>query len=1056
MQSRIFDGFVRSLLKLETLHSTCSKHFRLLKVAPFTTASAASQFLHDDFTDEDNEVNSSLNPTLCTEKNDGNLSFSSCLRLLDCYTRSGSVPDAKKLHGRILKLGFDSDTTIENRLFYLYVCNEDLAGALPALRNAPSWTSNVSMWNKFISGCRKDVRVFYIFSRMMNEGVRPDMSTFASVLRACGAHQIASNLQAIKQIHAMVLQYGFVGSCSVCNFLIDLYSKNGLVDFAEKVFEDLNSRDSASWVAMMTGFSQNGREKDTIFLYIDMRRLGVIPTPYAFSSVLSATTKLSFLELGEQLHSVILKWGYLCDVFVRNALLALYSRNGGLMSAEKIFSEMNFRDRVSYNTLISGFAMQGFSERALILFGKMQMDSIKADCVSISSLLSVCASCGDLQKGRQLHSYATKAGLCSDIIVEGSILDLYVKCADTETARDFFQTTHMENIVLWNVMLVAYGQKGDLIESCRLFSQLQAKGLQPNQYTYPSILRTCTFVGDMDLGEQIHSLVIKTGFQPNVYVCSVLIDMYAKHGNLDAAREIFSNIDNEEDVVSWTSMIAGYTQHDLFDEAIWLFRQMQDRRIQSDNIGFASAITACAGIQALNQGRQVHAQSIVCGYTSDISIGNALVCLYARCGEVHDAHMTFNKIDSKDNISWNGLVSGFAQSGYCEEALRVFSKMNHCGVEANIYTYGSAVSAAANMANIKQGKHIHARMVKTGYDSKTESSNVLITMYAKCGSLGEAKREFMEMHCRNQVSWNAMITGYSQHGLGNEAIQLFEEMKLAGVAPNHVTFVGVLTACSHVRLVEKGLSYFKSMSEDHGLAPRPEHYACVVDIMGRAGQLQRARDFVETMPIPPDAMVWRTLLSACTVHKNIEIGEFAGDHLLELEPKASATYVLLSNLYAVVGRWDYRNSTRELMKDMGVKKEPGRSWIEVKNKIHAFFVGDRLHPMAGEIHRFVVELNERATGVGYVQDNNSLWNDLEMEQKDPTAFVHSEKLAIAFGLLNLSNHIPLCVMKNLRVCNDCHNWIKCVSKVENRAIVVRDAYRFHHFENGDCSCHNFW
>nr|GMD85435.1 pentatricopeptide repeat-containing protein At4g13650 [Ipomoea batatas]GME15343.1 pentatricopeptide repeat-containing protein At4g13650 [Ipomoea batatas] len=1057
MLNRIIDGFIHSLLKSsanclkETLHSTCLKSIRLVKLAPFTSSASAISPVLDDFPYEESEGNNSRSSVPCVRKDNGFSNQRYWLSSLDSYTRSGSISEAKELQGKILK----TDETIGTSLINSYVGNEDLAGSLQVLNDTPSRSKNVSEWNKLISGFQNDVRIFHMFSRMMNENVRPDGSTFATVLGACGGAEIASHFHVIEQIHAMIVHYGFAGSCSVCNYLIDLYSKNGSVDSAKKVFEDLHSRDSASWVAMMTGFCQNGREKDAIFLYKDMRKSGVIPTPYAFSSVLSATTKLLLLELGEQFHSIILKWGYLSDVYVGNALVALYSRCGALLSAEQIFSEMKLRDRVSYNTLISGFSVQGFSERALKLFDKMQIDSIKSDCVTIASLLNACASSGDLQKGRQLHSYATKAGLCSDIIIEGSILDLYVKCSDIKTARDFFLTTQMENIVLWNVMLVAYGQKGDLNESCRLFAQMQSEGLQPNQYTYPSILRTCTSVGDLDLGEQIHSQVIKTGFQPNVYVCSVLIDMYAKHGKLDAAQKIFRRL-NEEDVVYWTSMIAGYTQHDLFVEAIRLFHQMQDHHIQSDNIGFASAITACAGIQALNQGRQVHAQSIIFGYASDLSIGNALVCLYARCGKVHDAYVAFNKIDSKDNISWNGLVSGFAQSGYCEEALRVFSRMNHSGVEANMYTYGSAVSAAANTTNIKQGKQIHARMIKTGYDSETEASNVLITMYAKCGNLSDARREFLEMPCRNQVSWNAMITGYSQHGLGNEALELFEEMKNAGVIPNYVTYVGVLSACSHVRLVDEGLSYFKSMSEDHDLVPRPEHYACVVDILGRAGQLQCAREFVETMPIAPDAMVWRTLLSACTVHKNIEIGEFAGNHLLELEPKDSATYVLLSNLYAVVGRWNHRNCTRQLMKDMGVRKEPGRSWIEVKNKIHAFFVGDRLHPLADEIHTFVEELNKRAAAVGYIQDCHNLWNDLELEQKDATAFVHSEKLAIAFGLLNLPDTIPLCVMKNLRVCNDCHNWIKCVSKVANRAIVVRDAYRFHHFEDGECSCQNFW
>ncbi|KAM7500318.1 hypothetical protein LguiA_024732 [Lonicera macranthoides] len=416
---------------------------------------------------------------------------------------------------------------------------------------------------------------------------------------------------------------------------------------------------------------------------------------------------------------------------------------GNLISAEQIFSKMQRRDKVSYNSLISRLAQHGFSQRSLELFEKMQIDSLKPDCVTVASLLSACASVGALHKGTQLHSYAIKAGITSDIIIEGSLLDLYVKCSDVETVNKFFLTTRTENVVLWNVMLVAYGQIGDLSESFRIFSQLQIEGMRPNQYTYPSILRTCTSVGALDLGEQIHSQVIKTGFQPNVHVCSVFIDMYAKHGKLDTALEILRRL-NKKDVV-WTAMIAGYTQHDLFIEAIKLFEEMQEQGIQSDNIGFSSAISACAGVQALNQGRQIHAQSTVSGYSLDLLIGNALVSLYARCGRVHEAHLAFDKMDKKDNISWNGLISGFAHSGHCEEALTVFSQMHRAGIEVNMFTFGSAVSAAANTANIKQGKRIHACIIKAGYNTETGASNVLITLYAKCGSLDDAMREFLEM-----------------------------------------------------------------------------------------------------------------------------------------------------------------------------------------------------------------------------------------------------------------------------------------------------------------------
>ncbi|KAK1410930.1 hypothetical protein QVD17_37472 [Tagetes erecta] len=974
--------------------------------------------------------------------------------LLEGYLSSGSITDAKKLHGRLLKLGFDKDDVICRRVFEVYVARGDLSYARQVIDEMPD--RDLCFWNGLIFGLIKKgltAMVLSLFSKMLEENVDPDEVMFANVLRACSGDKI--DYHSVKQIHTKIVRHGFGTNYIVCNPLIDLYAKKGFIDTAKNVFRGLTMRDNVTWVAMISGLSQNGHEKESILLFFEMHNSGILPTPYVFSSIISSCTKISSFELGEQLHALIHKWGFSSETFVCNALVTLYSRCGDLFSAERLFSKMDNRDGVSYNTLISGFAQKGQNEKALQLYENMQSDALKPDSVTVASLLSACASIGNFIKGLQLHCYAIKAGMCADIIIEGSLLDLYVKCSDVETAHEFFLTTEKENVVLWNVMLVAYGQLGDLRESLNIFSRMQFHGLRPNQYTYPSILRTCTVVGALDLGEQIHSHVVKTGFQLNVYVCSVLIDMYSKHGELHTAQKILSRL-NEKDVVSWTAMIAGYAQHDLFVEALKTFEEMLYEGIESDNIGFSSAISACAGIQAVNQGRQIHGQSIVCGYSSDLSIGNALVCLYARCGLITEAYLAFEKINPKDNVSWNALVSGFAQSGNYEESLKVFSEMNKLGVEVNMYTYGSAISAAANTTNLTQGKQIHGRMIKTGYNLEPEASNVLITLYSKCGSLDDAKSEFLEMNDKNEISWNAMITGYSQHGCGEEAIKLFEEMKQLGYTPNYVTFVGVLTACSHVRLVDKGLEYFKSMNQDYGLAPQAEHYACVVDILGRAGLFTRALEFIKSMPIEPDSMVWRTLLSACTVHKNKEVGEISAKHLLELEPEDSATYVLLSNMYAISGKWDDRNRTRKLMKDRGVKKVPGQSWIEIKNTIHAFFVGDRLHPLADEIYDYLDVINKRAAAIGYVQDRYSLLNDLEQEQKDPSTCIHSEKLAITFGLLTLSNKVPLRVMKNLRVCNDCHNWIKYVSKICDRDIIVRDSYRFHHFGGGVCSCKDHW
>ncbi|KAK3017430.1 hypothetical protein RJ639_007588 [Escallonia herrerae] len=487
--------------------------------------------------------------------------------LLDGCLKSGSLSEAKTLYGRILKSGFDVDNVICSRLIDVCVTCGEFRDAVQVFENMPD--RNLSCWNKMICvfvGKKLTNQVLNLFKQMLAESVEPDPSTFANVLRACSGGKI--DFRYVKQIHGKVIRHGLGTNTLVCNPLIDLYAKNGFIETAKRVFGSLSVRDNVSWVAMISGLSQSGHEEDAVHLFLKMHDSGTIPTPYILSSVTSASTKIKLFELGEQLHALIYKWGYLDETFVCNALVTLYSRQGKFISAEEIFSEMQHRDEVSYNSLISGLAQCGFGERSLQLFEKMQVHSLKPDCVTVASLLSACASVGALYKGRQLHSYAIKAGILWDIIIEGSLLDLYVKCSDVETAREFFLTTQTENVVLWNVMLMAYGQLSDL----RL----------------------------------------------------------------------------------------------------------------------SSAISACAGIQALGQGQQVHAQSIVSGYSHDLSISNALVSLYARCGRMQDAHLAFDSIDVKDSISWNGLISGFAQIGHCEVALQVFSQMNRAGIEADMFTFGSA------------------------------------------------------------------------------------------------------------------------------------------------------------------------------------------------------------------------------------------------------------------------------------------------------------------------------------------------------------------------------
>lgn len=959
--------------------------------------------------------------------------------------------DAKKLHGKVCKLGpLSEGSSIYGDLLEVYSGSGDDGDAAKLLEEVPYRTS--ASWRAITAGLLsrgKKQSALVFFLRTLEEFQDPGgAAPIAGVLRAFSA----GDWDFVPQIHGRLVRSGLSANPAFGNPLIDLYSKRGLVGAAFCVFEELSSPDIVTWVAMLSGFSQSGLGGEALQLFRQMLRSGACPTPYVFSSALSACARAGekLFAGGEQLHGQACKWGFSEETFVGNALISLYAQEGDMAAAGKVFDGMPHHDGVTFNSLISAHAQEGNTLETFFFFREMQSAGLKPDSVTVAGLCGGCAAAGDVPRGAQLHCYALKAGLFSDIIIEGSLLDLYVKCGDVAAAGKLFSSSAGEdNVVLWNLMLVAYGQEGDLRRSFDLFRRMQTVGTVPNQYTFPSLLRTCTAAGAMDLGEQVHALVLKAGFEPNGYVCSVLVDMYAKSGQLAAARGILERAAPPPDLAAWTSMVAGYSQHGLFSEALGAFSAMQRSGIRPDHVGLAGAITACAGILAVRRGLQVHAQACVAGFSGDLSVGNALISFYAKSGRASDAVAAFFSVAGKDEVSWNALIAGLAQSGHCEEALQAFAGMCRSGWGANPIACGSAAGAAADIADVKRGRQIHGRMVRAGCDGRVEAGNVLVTLYAKCGSIEEAEMAFSAMAERNEISWNAMIAGYSQHGRGAAALELFERMKKEGLRPNHATFAGVLAACSHAGLVEEGIAHFRSMAAPHGVLPRAEHYAGVVDILGRAGELHRARRFMEEVPGGADAMAWRTLLGACRVHRNVEVGEQAARRLLELDPEDAAAYVLLSNIYSAARRWDCRDRVRKMMKERGVKKEPGRSWIEAGNCMHAFFAGDRLHPRAAEIYEFLEGLNQRAAAEGY--------SERKEDDDDAPATVHSEKLAVAFGLMSSPTpEMAIRVIKNLRVCDDCHTWMKFVSRIAARTVILRDVYRFHHFKDGACSCRDYW
>lgn len=641
--------------------------------------------------------------------------------------------------------------------------------------------------------------------------------------------------------------------------------------------------------------------------------------------------------------------------------------------------------------------------------------------------------------------------------------------------------------VSWNSLISGYAASGSLVQSVNAYNLMLNEGsFNLNRITLSTMLILASNRVCVRLGTQIHGHVVKFGFQSYVFVGSPLVDMYSKTGLISCARQAFDEIPEknvvmyntlitglmrcgriedsrqlfrdmrERDSISWTSMITGFTQNGLDREAIGLFREMRLEKLEMDQYTFGSVLTACGGAMALQEGKQVHAYIIRTDYKDNIYVASALVDMYCKCKSVKSAETVFKKMTCKNVVSWTAMLVGYGQNGYSEEAVKTFCDMQKYGIEPDDFTLGSVISSCANLASLEEGAQFHARALVSGLISFITVSNALVTLYGKCGSTEDSHRLFGEMSFRDEVSWTALVSGYAQFGKANETIWLFESMLAHGLKPDKVTFIGVLSACSRAGLVEKGNQIFESMIKEHGIVPIHDHYTCMIDLFSRAGKLEEARNFINKMPFSPDAIGWATLLSSCRFFGNMEIGKWAAEFLMELEPHNTASYVLLSSIYAAKGKWEEVAKLRKGMRDKGLRKEPGCSWIKYKNQVHIFSADDQSSPFSDQIYSELEKLNYKMIQEGYVPDMNSVLHDVEDSEKIKMLNHHSEKLAIAFGLLFIPPGLPIRVVKNLRVCGDCHNATKYISKITQREILVRDAARFHLFKDGICSCGDFW
>ncbi|XP_059301366.1 pentatricopeptide repeat-containing protein At4g14050, mitochondrial [Lycium ferocissimum] len=590
------------------------------------------------------------------------------------------------------------------------------------------------------------------------------------------------------------------------------------------------------------------------------------------------------------------------------------------------------------------------------------------------------------------------------------------------------------------------------------------------------------------IGKKLHAQIIKIGLNNcSLKLCNNLIDMYGKCGLLDNAVQLFDEMP-QRDLASWASIFTAHNEANQHKKTLSIFPNMFLDGLLPDHFVFASIVKACANLSALKVGKQVHSQFLKSSFSCDDVVKSSLVDMYAKCGLPDNAKLIFDEILVKNLICssamisgyarcgrkneaiellrklpvknlqcWTALISGFVQNGNFLDAIDVFLEVRKEGVDMwDPFILSSIVGACANLAALQLGKQIHRVVLGLGYESSLFVSNALVDMYAKCSDIDEAKKIFDSMLRRDVVSWTSIIVGMAQHGRAIEALSFYDDMILAGIKPNEVTFVGLIYACSHVGLVTKGKSLFKSMIEDFKLNPSLQHYTCLLDLFSRSGHLEDAENLLNTMPFQPDEAVWAALLSACKKHGNTKMGVRVANRLLILGPKDPSSCILLSNTYAGAGLWENVSKLRKLMENLEVGKEPGYSCIDSGKELTTFYAGEAFYPMKDEIFGLLNEFDCEMRKRGYVPDTTFVLHDMEQQEKERQLFWHSERLAVAYGILMTVPGSVIRVVKNLRTCGDCHTVLKFISSITGREIVVRDANRFHHFDDGRCSCNDFW
>ncbi|KAK1260656.1 Pentatricopeptide repeat-containing protein [Acorus gramineus] len=691
-------------------------------------------------------------------------------------------------------------------------------------------------------------------------------------------------------------------------------------------------------------------------------------------------TSSKSLKQVKLLHQKTIIHGHQTNLSLSKTFINLYFLNHSFKSARQVFDAIqNPSDVTLWNTLLSSYTKIHLHREALDLFESLRCsDHSSPDHFTYPTVLKACGGLKDHWQGRKIHTLIMKSGFGSDVVVGSSLVGMYAKCGLSKVAISLFDEMPEWDVACWNTVISCYYQDGKPCQALETFDVMRGFGFVPDSMTYPTVFSACARVRALEKGREIHEELVKKGFEFDGFVSSAIVDMYGKCGCLEEARAVFERSTNKG-VVSWNSIIGGYALNGDSKSCLELLLRMIEERVRPNTTTVSSLLVACSRKSNLRHGKLVHGLVLRMAIELDLFIGCSLIDLYFKCGNVEYAKHVFKGMPKESVTPWNVMVSGFVMVGRYFEALEIYNAMGGAQVQPDMITFTSALSACSQLAALEKGREIHQCVIEHRLKSSEIVMGALLDMYAKCGAVDEARHVFDDLPVRDLVSWTSMIAAYGSHSRAHEALEIFHEMRRSEVKPDGVTFLTLISVCSHAGLVDEGSHYFNLMKNEYMIEPRLEHYSCLIDLLGRAGRLDEAYNILQNNPnLGFDAELLWGMLSACSLHRNLELGEKVGELLIERDPDDPSVYIALSNMYASAGRWDDVGKLRVKIRKKGLKKKPGCSWVEVDKRIHQFFVEDKAHSDEEASDRFNINsqlehLQAKYVGTGHADLNRFEW-----------------------------------------------------------------------------------